>query len=338
MPQQSSARIALRCDAGAALGVGHLMRSVALGEELAARGHEVTVWGDLGGISWLQAMADAHGFQVLAASPDPRECARVAAELKFDAVVLDGYHLDPELGSALATDSRQILAIVDYNFGVQQRADVYVDQNLGANRHPSVPAGSVALAGVEYALFRDTVLLHRRSTTPANDGPTRVVAVFGGTDPFRAAPVVLPALLASGAPLDVTVVTTRPESVVDACAAAMPGQQVRVIAPQPDFGDLVADADLVLSASGSSVWELLCMGIPTAVLCVVDNQEAGYRQSLEHGVVAGLGYLSRFDAATATATLTGLLHDTAARIGYAARGQALVDGRGRERVADAMLP
>ncbi|MEO8850754.1 MAG: hypothetical protein ABI360_03385 [Allobranchiibius sp.] len=338
MLQHGSARIALRCDAGSTLGVGHLMRSVALGEELTARGHEVLVWGDLGGIDWLQTLADDHGFQVLPAPADPQQCARRAAELKLDAVVIDGYHLDPELGSALTADSRRILAIVDYDFGVQQRADVYVDQNLGASRHPSMPAGSVALAGIGYALFRDTVLRRRRRRALKHDGPPRVVAVFGGTDPFGAAPVVLPALLATGAPLQVTVVTNRPESLQGMHADTRSGQQIRVIAPQPDFGAIVAEADLVLSASGSSVWELLCMGIPTAVLCVVDNQEAGYRQSLENGVVAGLGHLARFDAASATATLTALLDDSSTRVGYADRGQDLVDGRGRSRVADALLP
>ncbi|MBO1755633.1 PseG/SpsG family protein [Allobranchiibius sp. CTAmp26] len=342
MPQLSGARVALRCDAGATLGVGHVMRCVALGEELTARGHEVLLWGDLGGIGWLQTLVAAHGYDVVPALGDPAACARAADLLGLDAVVLDGYHLDDGLGAALVTPSRRLLTLVDYEFGVHQYADVYVDQNLGAETYPDLPAGATALAGIEYALFRDTVRDRRRvaPAAPRDTGdPVRVVAVFGGTDAFGAAPVVVPALLATGAPLDVTVVATRPES-IDAVRAipTAAGQQVRVVAPAPDFGALVADADLVISASGSSVWELLCMGVPAAVVCVVDNQEQGYRQCLDRGVVAGLGHLGRFDAAAATATLTTLVTDAATRDGYAARGQALVDGHGRERVVDAFLP
>lgn len=342
MSQQGRARVALRCDGGPTIGVGHVMRCVALGEELTARGHEVLLWGDLGGIGWLRTLIAGHGWDVLAAPDDPAGVARVADDLGLDAVVLDGYHLDPGIGSALAASSRRLLTLVDYDFGVQQHADVYVDQNLGASVHPDLPAGATALAGVEYALFRDTVRDRRRSAPRAPHlphRPVRVVAVFGGTDAFGAAPVVLPALLATGEALDVTVVATRPES-VDAVRAAATGagQQVRVVAPEPDFGALVAEADLVISASGSSVWELLCMGVPAAVVCVVDNQEEGYRQSLDRGVVAGLGHLGRFDPAAATATLGTLVGDAAIRDEYAARGQALVDGLGRERVVDAFLP
>ena len=339
MSQQGCARIALRCDGGATLGVGHVMRCVALGEELTARGHEVLLWGDLGGIGWLRTLVAAHGYDVVAAPGDPAACALAADDLGLDAVVLDGYHLDAGLGSALRASSRRLLTLVDYEFGVQHYADVYVDQNLGAGAHPDLPAGATALAGIEYALFRDTVRDRRRAALRARSGPVRVVAVFGGTDAFGAAPVVVPALLATGEPLDVTVVATRPES-VDAVRAAptAAGQTVRVVAPEPDFGALVADADLVISASGSSVWELLCMGVPAAVVCVVDNQEAGYRQCLDRGVVAGLGHLGRFEAAAATAALSTLVTDPEARDAYAARGQALVDGHGRERVVDAFLP
>lgn len=348
MPQHRSARVALRCDAGRTIGVGHVMRSVALGEELAARGHEVLLWGDLGGLKWLARMADAHGFPVCAAPLDPQDCARAASEMALDAVVIDGYHLHPGLGSALGSSARRILTIVDYDFGVQQRADVYVDQNLGAIRDPGLAPGAVSLAGIDYALFRNTVLQHRRTapqekrTAPQekdeHPDPARIVAVFGGTDPFGAAPVVLSALLATGVPLEVTVVTNQSEIVREVFGHAGPGQRVQTVAPHPDFGALVADADLVLSASGSSVWELLCMGIPTAVVCVADNQVAGYRQCLDHEVVAGLGQLGHFDAVSATATLTALLADPDARDGLAARGLRLVDGRGRERVADALLP
>lgn len=333
-------RVALRCDGGSTLGVGHVMRCVALGEELSARGHDVLLWGDLGGISWLEVLVARHGYPVHAAPQRPTDCAREADRLGLDAVVLDGYHLDDGIGGALAADSRRVLALVDYDFGVRQYADVYLDQNLGARRHPDLPAGAIDLSGIAYALFRDSVRDRRRALPhPAADpGRTRVVAVFGGTDPSGAAPVVVPTLFADRLPLDVTVVATAAQHIAELDAITLhSGQTLRICPPEPDFGALVSDADLVVSASGSSVWELLCMGVPTAVVCVVDNQEEGYRQGLDRAVVTGLGRLSGFDEAAARAALTPLLTSPEVRAGYATRGQALVDGLGRARVADAFL-
>lgn len=342
-------RVALRCDGGPTMGVGHVMRCVALGEELSARGHEVLLWGDLGGIGWLHELIAQHGYPVHAAATDPQDCARSAADLQLDAVVLDGYHLHPGIGHALAADSRRVLTLVDYGFGVAQYADVYVDQNLGARRHRDLPAGSIDLSGIDYALFRDSVRERRRSLPhqwpPRHlhedaTGPAvaRVVAVFGGTDAYGAAPVVLPALLAVGAPVDVTVVATDEQHIAALRALPLgPGQSLRIHPPHPDFGALVQDADLVLSASGTSVWELLCMGIPTAVVCVVDNQEEGYRQGLEHAAVTGLGHLGHFDSAVASAALAPLVTDASVRAAFAGRGEVLIDGRGRGRVVDAFL-
>lgn len=331
-------RIALRCDGGGSLGVGHVMRCMALGEELAERGREVLLWGNLGGVGWLEGLVADHGYAVLPAPADPVECARMADELELHAVVLDGYQLDPGTGSALTATSRRVLAMVDYDFGVQQRADVYVDQNLGARRHPDLPGGVVDLSGIVYALFRDSILRRIREEPLATTGRPHIVAAFGGTDPFNAAPPVISALLATGSPMAVDVVAGRaePATAIRRLATA-PGQDVNVVAPTRDFGALCAAADLVVSASGSSVWELLCMGVPAAVVCVIDNQEQGYRSAVEKGVVTGLGTLADFDAATATSRLATLLDDSDARDRPARRGRELVDGRGRVRVVDALL-
>ncbi len=331
-------RVALRCDASHAMGVGHVMRSLAIGEELSSRGYDVLHWGDLGGIDWLEATVDAHGWERAVAPRHAGEYPAAADGFGLDAVVLDGYDLDPTIGRALSAGSQRTLALVDYDFGVHQYADVYLDQNLGARPHPILPAASVALAGIDYALFRDVVLERRHEPRPGTSGVPTVAAFFGGTDPFGAAAVVLPALLATGLPLSLTAIAGTDDLAARIAALpTAPGQQIEVRAPSADIAGLLSEADLVISASGSSVWELLCIGTPTAVVCVADNQHEGYRLAVEAGVVAGLGMLSDFDAHAATTRFAQLLTDPDARVAMARSGQLLVDGRGRERVVDALV-
>ena len=45
MPADPAQRVGIRCDARAAIGVGHLVRCIALAEELVGRGHEVVFFG-----------------------------------------------------------------------------------------------------------------------------------------------------------------------------------------------------------------------------------------------------------------------------------------------------
>ncbi len=114
---------------------------------------------------------------------------------------------------------------------------------------------------------------------------------------------------------------------------------MRVIGPTTELMTLAAEADVVISASGTSLWELLCIGAAAAVVWVVDNQELGYDRVIAAGTAAGLGHLDeiRRDPAGAAKVLGALLRDVPWRDQLRATGWAMVDGQGRSRVADALL-
>jgi spore coat polysaccharide biosynthesis predicted glycosyltransferase SpsG len=163
-----------------------------------------------------------------------------------------------------------------------------------------------------------------------------VLAFFGGTDAFAAGPAVTRALVATGVPFDATVVAPTWEL---AAAVAAVSSQVHVIGPTDQLAAAVREADLVISASGTSTWELLCLGATAGLVCVVDNQVMGYERAIATGTAAGVGLLSelRADPTAAAAVLKRLLTDAAERARLATAGWQLVDGQGRVRVADALL-
>ncbi len=92
----------------------------------------------------------------------------------------------------------------------------------------------------------------------------------------------------------------------------------------------------MISASGTSTWELLCLGATAGLVCVVDNQVMGYERTVATGAAVGVGVLSdlKADPSGAAAVLGPLLQDPAERARLAAAGWKLVDGQGRVRVAD----
>ena len=335
--------IALRCDARPETGTGHVVRCLALGDELASRGVRVSIIGEVTGVPWLEDQVARRGLSVLAAPEDPDELAALARQTGTDAVVLDGYHLDTRCGEALRESGLTVLSIVDDTFGGGQDADLYLDQNFGARAQPGVPRDR-QLVGLDYALFRDEVLRHRPSSHPVPSGPTpRVLAVFGGSDPHAAATVAVPLMLSSGRPMHVIAVAARPE-VAQALASLPtgPGQHVEVVAPTPDLAALAATCDLAVTAAGSSVWEFFCLGLPALLVCVVDNQTPGYDAVTKEGLALPFGHLSRLrhdqEARDgATAAIAGLLDDPVACASMSDRGMKLVDGRGRVRVSDSLM-
>lgn len=328
-------------DLGPHIGVGHLMRCIALAEELVARGEQVRFFVDASAVPFAAAQLEARGLPSHAPPEALGDQLTALAALDPDAVVVDSYVLPAE---AYAEVRRRwpTLAVVDGDI-LGREADLYLDQNIGAEQDvwPAPDAGATRLAGLSYALMRDDVLRHRpagpgRRSTAA--GVPQVLAFFGGTDAYGAAPRLVPALAATGLPFHLRVVAATGDRRRELAAVATgPGQRVDVIAPTDRIAELVTSSDLVVSAAGTSSWELLCLGAAVGFVCVADNQATSYDRAVAARLGVGLGRLAEVaaDPAPATAALRTLLADEEARAALRARGWSLVDGAGRGRVIDA---
>lgn len=333
-------RVVFGCDLGPTLGTGHVMRCIALAEELAHRQVRCEFVADFASVPWVARQVTERGFDLhphaggLGAAPD------AVLGRAPDAVVLDSYEAPAALSDAIRTHGTPLLAIVDGGETRGHRADVYVDQ-FAADDHPAHD-GSTWLAGLGYALVRDEVLRHRPALVAGvhRDRAPQVLAYFGGTDAYGAGPAVAVALAATGRPFAATVIAPRPELRTALEQVPLrPGQRIDVIDPPPSLMALVADADLVVSAAGTSLVELSCVGAAAAAIAVVDNQRCSYDLAVGRGLAAGLGDLAdlREQPDHAVAVLAGLLDDPGRRRRLRERAWSAVDGRGRERVADVLL-
>ncbi|SDB80628.1 Spore coat polysaccharide biosynthesis protein SpsG, predicted glycosyltransferase [Raineyella antarctica] len=351
-------RIGLRCDGGPQMGVGHVLRQLALAEEFIARGIEVTLLGTVQGSPLVDGLLGAHGLAMTPVGDDAAALVATVRDLGLDVVMLDGYQLPVALGTALRAAGIPVATMVDGRFGLDQDADLYIDQNFGAVRDPGIPVDRQVLAGIGYALLRDVVRSRRGArsrsgpldtpgargpyTAPATEGRPRVLCVFGGTDAYGAALTVVPLLLSTGAPVEVVAVAANEGIAAELRTSPTgPDQVLEVIGPVSDLPGLAATCDGVVSAAGTSIWEFFCLGVPTALVAVVPNQLVGYDQVLEADLVAPVGLLPDLREEPGASTGREVLHrfvtDAAWREGLGARGAALVDGDGRVRVADAML-
>jgi RimJ/RimL family protein N-acetyltransferase len=161
-----------------------------------------------------------------------------------------------------------------------------------------------------------------------------VLVVMGGTDPEGASPWVVAALAETGRDVDLTVVALpeRAQAVLDAAG----GLPVNVIDPTPHLPRLMADSDLVVSASGTSVWELCTLGAPMALVLAVDNQRPGYERMVASEAAVGLGTVAELkDTPAVAARLSPLLGDPHRRAALGAAASRLMDGRGAWRIVGA---
>lgn len=287
-------RLLLRAEAAPATGVGHLSRCVALATAARARGWDVALCGSFTAGQWLI------GSLPVLPAPAPA-----------DAVVIDHYGIDSVDVDGL------VVSMEDGEFG-RRRADIVVDANLHQGPRPD-DGSPVVLRGPAYAPLRAEIRAARRARAHGAVPPKVVVVMGGGAAPSSVA-AALTALRDTGVPAEVVAIS----------AAPVPGFDVTP--PTPDLPSLFASADLVVSAAGVTLLELCCIGVPTALVQIVDNQAVGYRAAVEQGLAAGLGT----DPRAHVPVLRALLTDAAHRNALGDKAKTAVDGRGADRILDAM--
>lgn len=357
-------RLLLRCDGGPGIGVGHVVRSLALAEEATARGHDVGLLGRVEG-PFLTALAASvgPGLTLLGPSPSDRADDLARAATGYDVLHVDHYDLPEGLLAALqrqalppgaAGPTAPVLStMADGAFGARA-ADLVVDPTVDAQwSDPPAPARWY-LGGARFVPLRRSVtslrIDHKGAVAPGAPGPLgdpesravgsalRVLVVMGGVDPTGAAPRVVDALAATGLELDVAVVANeQTRAPLAARADDWRHGTLTVTDPVPDLPTVMASADLVVTAAGTSVWELCAMARPMAVLAVVDNQVPGYLALLRAGAAVGLGAPSAVSATGAmAAALNAVLTDDTARRDLATAAGRMVDGLGAWRLVSSL--
>jgi UDP-2,4-diacetamido-2,4,6-trideoxy-beta-L-altropyranose hydrolase len=339
-------RLILRADATPALGTGHLMRLLALGQAwVDSGGDAVVVYADAPAALVRRFETEAiTAIGLAAAHPDARdreEVRELLDESPDSTLVVDGPTFDLGYLDALSK-SHSVLLIDDIAGLPRYPVAVVLNQNAHASRaaYPSGPEPRYLL-GLDYALLRREFRSLQLMRTVA-DRAGRILVTLGGSDPSGMTERTIGALAdlqKRGWDIDVRVVVgagnQRTEEISRAAAATI-AQTLKVERTVTDMAPLMLWADLVVTSGGTTVWELARCGAPALVI------EAGFS---EHLLVEGLERVGLYDRLGPADQLTHeqlvaaierRLDDRDWRSDMARLGPALVDGQGAGRVLDVL--
>jgi spore coat polysaccharide biosynthesis predicted glycosyltransferase SpsG len=327
-------RFLFRADAGISRGTGHVMRCLTLAAELAGRGHETALLTGPIEIGWLRAAVLAAGVALYDCEFDtlPMEAVR---EFAPDWVIVDSYRIPAELVSEVGRHV-SVLAIIDGD-DREIDASLYLDQNLGAEtRQRSARTATRFLAGARYALVRRQVVdAMQPNPWQIRSSRPRVLCFMGGTDATGSIVGVTEAIAALDRPFDLTVVAAlahHPE-----IEAVMSGRaSLRMVVPTPELPELLADANIVVCAAGTSAWDICTLGIPAVFVGVVDNQRESLREVVARGLAFGVDTTETASGGLRQVgvDVESLLDDSGLREQFSRRSRAEFDGRGAARVAE----
>ena len=269
----------------------------------------------------------------------PVQIVRDRTAVRADAVVVDDYALSAEGERRLRQDAKVLLAIDDLA-DRPHAAEVVVDPGYGrdaADYAGLVPEGATLLMGSDYALMRPIFAALRPRVGEVRPAVESVFISFGLSDvggvAARAVAAIRPLLphahlhlaLASGA-------QSLPS--LRGLAAADPSLSLHV--DTTDVAELMLSADIGVGAGGGATWERCCLGLPSVAVVVADNQRPVIEALQAQGVLIGVD-MAQNGWESLLQTAVTRLADLETRRRLRLLATAACDGRGAERVAEALL-
>lgn len=355
--------IIFRTDASLQIGTGHVMRCLTLAKALrelgascdfvcrAHPGNLIELIKQQGFVvhtlphdpDWesLEMVPDHAAWLGMDWQTDAEQTKASIDERAIDWLIVDHYALDIRWEKTLRPLCRKLMVIDDLA-DRSHDSDLLLDQNLVNNLHHRydgrVPIHCARLLGPEYALLQAKYAdLHPR--TPPRVGPIKKILVFfGGVDRFDLTGRTISAFLAldrTDITLDVVINPASPHHIairkrVQDCA------NITLHETLPSLAPLMLKADLAIGAGGATAWERCCLGLPSIVITMAENQKPIAAELNRQGFVRWLGHHDLVSEPVLIAAMQDVLKESTVS-DWSLQCLSLVDGKGTEKVASIIL-
>jgi UDP-2,4-diacetamido-2,4,6-trideoxy-beta-L-altropyranose hydrolase len=338
-----SRQLIIRADASIAIGSGHIMRCLALAQAWrAAGGVSVFVHAELP--TSLERRIRETGDMlapVSAARGSAADAVQTIALAKAHGavwIVADGYCFGEAWQRQVKDAGLQLLLVDDYGQAKHYHADVILNQNLGANAswYEKGEPNARLLLGCRYALLRREFLQCQRPRRTFDGPASRVLVSLGGADPDNVTTQVVVALREIQE-VEAAVVVGGSNPHLEAIREAMgSGTNLSLVVDATNMPELMAWADVAVTAAGSTSWELAMMGLPALQLVVADNQALIAAAMDRADAAINLGEARAVDPKVIASRLRDLLAAADQRREMSTKAAQLVDGHGASRVVAAL--
>ncbi len=294
--------IAIRADGSQDIGIGHIMRCLTLADGLTVDGavchfvvrhipqtlrqlivqkghllHELPAGeifcprdDDTAHAAWLGTSWET----------DASHTRELLDQIKPSWLILDHYALDARWETQVLPSSCRLMVIDDL-VDRSHIAHLLLDQNVGrteSSYKQLVPEDCEILLGPQYVLLRPEFARLRAQSLSRRQSPhlEHILITMGGADKDNITGWLLDCIedLDFKQRLTVTVVLGASASHAETIhkQAAKANYRIKVAQNVTNMAELMVEADLCLGAAGSTAWERACLGLPSIIFSLADNQ------------------------------------------------------------------
>lgn len=345
-------KIVFRVDASSDVGLGHLSRSVNLAEVLRSRGNEVLFICRDDSSKSFKILEDRLFKVVLLPSnmassqisqeDDADETIEALDGLRPSWLVVDSYCLDNEFEQKLR-DYVEKIAVIEDLADRRHDCDLLIDQNYSDRTVETfkrqVPETCKFLIGPKYAMLKSVFAKIREVSVAPRTELKRVLVFCGGSDPKNLTKTVLDALSGDEfSDLAVDVVIGAQNQNFKSGSTNQYDMNIQFHESGDDFAKIMSNSDLAIGAGGTTTWERMCLGVPSVVVSIAENQVPTCEKLGREGFVRYLGPQSEVTNESVASAIREFLQTPSALSAVSIKSQILVDGKGCMRIAEAMCP
>ena len=315
-------RVIFRVDASLQIGTGHVMRCLTLADVLQKQGSEVSficrkhegnlikhiekkgyvvyrldiLLPEIEELNQSEINPLAHASWLGATQKkDAEACDSILKNIIPDWLIVDHYAIDCRWQNQLKQNFKKLMVIDDLA-DREHKCDLLLDQTFGRKEddyNSLVPHDCKLLLGSYYALLRPEFSQWREYSLQRRATPMlkKILITMGGVDPNNFTGQLLEILRTSELRqgIEITVVMGSASLYLEEVKQfeQIMSCPISVMVNVNNMAELMANSDLAIGAVGSTTWERCCLGVPSILLAIAENQICA-SQLLKHESVIEL--------------------------------------------------
>lgn len=338
-------KVAFRTHGGSKIGMGHLMRCLALANAFPddILISFITESDEMG----LRVIKES-GYKVFSFSTNS-----VQEELNFlkeiiknniDILITDSYKIDQEYLKELKNVVKRLVSIHDFT-PFPFPSDLVINGNVYAPdlEYESYSGDTKFLLGTRYLLMRDEFI--GLSGRIVNKEVKNILITVGGGDHLNLTPRIITSLdrlkesslNVGNLHIDIVIgpAFNNTSSIIKSLRKTNIEMSLHFNVNK--ISNLMLKSDLAVSAGGSTLYELAATGTPAVALLQANNQIQAAEVMAEKGMIINLGIGDQVSSETIAKSITELINNYELRKKMSRAGQKLVDGKGAMRCVEEIL-
>ncbi len=329
-------KIIFRCDASSDIGLGHLIRCLAVAEELHSQYQVIFATFKDNTNSYIKDKR----FTIFLKEKEESEevfLERIVSTLKPDILFLDmKYPYGLDCLKKFKRGNTRIVMLDNICPGLSECDEIvfpnaHLDKNL-LRKYLSQEQINHVKTGFEYVILRDEILALKDKVRHDLYTPPNIVVTTGGTDPEGVLIKLIPWVKEMNLKANILILVGQSLKFQNELEYLMDNLSDNFHVMPHSLPELIK-GDIVICTFGVSIYEMIYLKIPT--ICISHNLENASSAKIlkeRYGVIEDMGYIKEINPQNLYMAITKLLTDKLYYVDMVRRCSNLIDGKGTKRV------